>query len=132
MTVAKLDRLSRDVAFVAGLMAHRVRFIVAELGSDVEPFILHIYAAIAEQERKAISDRTKAALAAAKAKGTRLGNPQLATAQARGAEGNKAKAEQFAANVLPIIEPLQAEGASLHKIAEELNARRIATARGGK
>ena len=53
-------------------MAHRVRFIVAELGPDVEPFILHIYAAIAEQERKAISDKTKGALAAAKARGTRL------------------------------------------------------------
>ena len=82
VVVAKLDRLSRNVAFVAGLMAQRVRFIVAELGPDVEPFILHIYAAIAEQERKAISDRTKGALAAAKARGTRLGNPRLAEAQA--------------------------------------------------
>ena len=83
VVVAKLDRLSRNVAFVAGLMAHRVRFIVAELGPDVEPFILHIYAAIAEQERKAISDKTKGALAAAKARGTRLGNPRLAEARRR-------------------------------------------------
>ena len=105
VVVAKLDRLSRNVAFVAGLMAHRVRFIVAELGPDVEPFILHIYAAIAEQERKAISDKTKGALAAAKARGTRLGNPRLAEAQAKGVATTKAKAEQFAANVLPLIAP---------------------------
>ena len=131
VVVAKLDRLSRNVAFVAGLMAQRVRFIVAELGPDVEPFILHIYAAIAEQERKAISDRTKGALAAAKARGTRLGNPRLAEAQAKGVATTKAKAEQFAANVLPLIRTMQAEGASLRKIAEALNARGIATARGG-
>lgn len=76
VVVAKLDRLSRDVAFVASLMAHKVPFIVVELGSGVDPFILHLYAALAEKERAMISARTKAALAAAKAKGTRLGNPQ--------------------------------------------------------
>jgi len=109
VVVAKLDRLSRNVAFVAGLMAQRVRFIVAELGPDVEPFILHIYAAIAEQERKAISDRTKGALAAAKARGTRLGNPRLAKAQAKGVATTKAKGEQFAANVL-LARVIQNEG----------------------
>ena len=71
--VAKLDRLSRDVAFISGLMAQRVPFIVAALGKDVDPFVLHIYAALAEQERKMISQRTKAGLAAAKAKGKKLG-----------------------------------------------------------
>ena len=55
--VAKLDRLSRDVAFVAGLMAQRVPFIVAELGRDADPFMLHLYAALAEKERRLISDR---------------------------------------------------------------------------
>jgi DNA invertase Pin-like site-specific DNA recombinase len=63
---SKLDRLSRDVAFVAGLMAQRVPFIVAELGRDVDPFMLHLYAALAEKERRLISERTKAALAARK------------------------------------------------------------------
>ena len=58
--VAKLDRLSRDVAFIAGLMAQRVPFIVAELGSDADPFMLHLYAALAEKERRQISERTKA------------------------------------------------------------------------
>ena len=60
--VSKLDRLSRDVAFVAGLMAQRVPFIVAELGRDADPFMLHLYAALAEKERRLISERTKAAL----------------------------------------------------------------------
>ena len=72
--VAKLDRLSRDVEFISGLMAQRVPFIVAELGADADPFMLHIYAALAEKERALISARTKDALAAAKARGVRLGN----------------------------------------------------------
>jgi DNA invertase Pin-like site-specific DNA recombinase len=67
--VAKLDRLSRDVHFISRLMAHRVPFIVAEYGPDVDPFMLHIHAAVAEKERKMISERTKAALAAKKAAG---------------------------------------------------------------
>lgn len=71
--VAKLDRLSRDVHFISGLMAQRVPFIVAELGADTDPFMLHIYAALAEKERRMISERTKAGLAAAKARGKRLG-----------------------------------------------------------
>src|SRR5712671_5824360 len=72
--VSKLDRLSRDVAFIAGLMVQRVPFIVAELGRDADPFILHLYAALAEKERRLISERTKAALAAKKAQGATLGN----------------------------------------------------------
>src|SRR6516165_3979008 len=78
IVVAKLDRLSRDVAFISALMAQRVPFIVAELGADADPFMLHIYAALAEKERRMISARTKAALKAAKARGVVLGNPQLA------------------------------------------------------
>jgi hypothetical protein len=62
IVVARLDRLSRDVHFISGLMAHRVPFIVTELGSDVDPFLLHLYAALAEKEAKLISARTKAAL----------------------------------------------------------------------
>src|SRR5690349_19022831 len=72
--VAKLDRLSRDVAFIFGLMAQKVPFIVAELGADADPFMLHLYAALAEKERSLISQRTRAALAAKKAQGARLGN----------------------------------------------------------
>ena len=72
--VAKLDRLSRDVHFISGLMTHKTPFIVAELGADADPFMLHLYAALAEKERRLISERTKAALAARKAQGAKLGN----------------------------------------------------------
>jgi DNA invertase Pin-like site-specific DNA recombinase len=64
----------RDVAFIAGLMAQRVSFIVAELGADADPFMLHLYAALAEKERRLISERTRSALAARKAQGAQLGN----------------------------------------------------------
>jgi DNA invertase Pin-like site-specific DNA recombinase len=80
--VAKLDRLSRDVVFISSLMAQRVPFIVCALGRNVDPFTLHIYAALAEQERRMISQRTRAGLAAAKARGVKLGNPELAARQA--------------------------------------------------
>ena len=73
VAVSKLDRLTRDVHFISGLMAHRVPFVVAELGADVEPFMLHPHAALAERERKVISERT----IAAKARGQALGNPRL-------------------------------------------------------
>src|SRR6476659_6389513 len=74
VAVAKLDRLSRDVAFIAGLMVQRVPFIGLALGRNVDPFTLHIYAALAEQERRMISQRTIAGLAAAKARGRKLGS----------------------------------------------------------
>ena len=69
VAVSKLDRLSRDVHFISGLMTHRVPFLVTELGADVDPFMLHIFAALAEKERRLISQRTKAALGALKASG---------------------------------------------------------------
>src|SRR5258707_5430253 len=72
VAVSKLDRLSRDVHFISGLMAHKVPFWVAELGSDVDPFVLHLFAALAEKERALISTRTPQALAAAKARGVRV------------------------------------------------------------
>ncbi len=131
--VAKLDRLSRDVAFISDLMARRVPFIVAELGADADPFMIHVYAALAEKERAMIADRTRAALAAKKAQGAILGNrTNLAEAQAKGAHGNRTAADAFAANVLPIVRQIQASGATTGRaIAEALNARGIRTARGG-
>src|SRR4051794_32029920 len=105
VVVAKLDRLSRDVAFVSGLMAQRVAFIVTELGPDVDPFMLHIYAALAEKERALISARTRDALAAAKAHGKTLGNrTNLGEAQRRGVATRQRQAAQAASNVLPLIE----------------------------
>jgi DNA invertase Pin-like site-specific DNA recombinase len=132
VAVAKLDRLSRDVHFISGLMAHRVPFLVAELGPDVDTFILHLFAALAEKERALIATRTKAALAAAKARGVKLGGPKLAEARKAAIERNMANADQHAANVLPIIREVQRSGASLHQVADALNVRGIATARGGR
>ena len=105
---------------------------VAELGPDIDPFILHIYAALAEKERAMISARTKEALARAKAKGARLGNPRLDEVRGKGAESMKVAADRFATNILPLIQPLRAEGRSLREIANVLNARGVPTARGGK
>jgi DNA invertase Pin-like site-specific DNA recombinase len=119
--VAKLDRLSRDVAFIASLMVQRVPFIVAELGANADPFMLHIYAALAEQERRMISTRTKAALGAAKARGVKLGNPETAKANAETAQ---AFAETLRDTVMPII------NASSRQIAAILNGRGIRTAEG--
>jgi DNA invertase Pin-like site-specific DNA recombinase len=133
IVVAKLDRLSRDVAFISGLMAQKVPFIVTELGADVDPFMLHIYAALAEKERTLISERTRVALHQAKQRGQQLGNrTNLAEAGKLGAEAGKRAADQFAANVLPIVRQIQAAGAvTLAQIAEALNARGVQTARGG-
>jgi len=131
IAVAKLDRLSRDVHFISGLTVHRIPFIVAELGADIDPFMLHIYAALAQKERALISERTKAALRAAKAQGTVLGNPRLSEAAARGTAAGKSRADQFAANLPPLVREIQKAGASsLNAIADALNKRGIWTARG--
>jgi DNA invertase Pin-like site-specific DNA recombinase len=124
--VAKLDRLGRDVHFISGLMVHRVPFIVTELGKDADPLMLHIYAAFAEQERRVIAARTKAALAAAKARGVALG-----TNGRRLASKNRAAADADAERFRPIVEELKAEGiVTLRAIAAELNQRGIASPRG--
>lgn len=136
VVVAKLDRLSRDVAFIATLMARRVPFISVELGADCDPFMLHLYAALAEKERALISARTKAALAAKKTAetGWKPGNPtNLSEAGALGSAANKRAADTFAANTLPVIRQLQASGVTSSKdLADALNARGIRTARGGQ
>lgn len=133
VVVAKLCRLSRDVAFISDLMARRVPFIVAELGAAADPFMLHIYAALAEKERTLIADRTRAALAQKKAQGTVLGNrTNLRDAQAKGVATNRKAADAFAANVLPILKQIQATGATTHRaVAQALNERGVRTARGG-
>ncbi|MBA3520549.1 MAG: recombinase family protein [Rhizobiales bacterium] len=111
--VAKLDRLSRDVAFISGLMAQRIPFIVAELGADADPFMLHLYAALAEKERRLIGERTRAALSARKVQGARLGNRSNASQAALlGREAQIAEADRFAANVLPLVEAIRASGGS--------------------
>lgn len=132
--VAKLDRLSRDVAFIAGLMAQRVPFMVVELGAEADPFMLHLYAALAEKERSLISKRTREALQAKKRAGAVLGNrTNLAQAQVMGAAQNAATADAFANNVLPVVQQLQSQGvATFRALAQALNQRGVKTARGGE
>ena len=124
IVVAKLDRLSRDVHFISGLMTHRTPFIVAELGADADPFMLHLYAALAEKERRLISQRTKDALAAKKAQGVKLGGLNAKGVQAR------AEAKARAEDLRPIFTELA--GMSANAIAAELNARNVATPSGGR
>ncbi|MET4718906.1 DNA invertase Pin-like site-specific DNA recombinase [Bradyrhizobium japonicum] len=121
--IAKLDRLSRDVHFISGLMVQRIPFIVTELGPDVDPFMLHIHAAVAEKERERIAQRTREALAAAKARGQVLGNAEIG-------EARKAEADLHAEQFRPVFEPLRNLPAK--RISVILNERGIATARGGK
>lgn len=139
VVVAKLDRLSRDVAFIASLMAQRVPFLVCDLGPNADPFMLHIYAALAEQERRMISTRTIAALKAAKAGGRKLGGdrgyrPAAAPDARLGGAAAAQMADQHAHGVLSMIERARAElgqGASLQAIAKALSAQGVPTARGG-
>ena len=117
--VAKLDRLSRDVHFISGLMTHKTPFIVAELGADADPFMLHLYAALAEKERRLICQRTRDALAAKKAQGVKLGG--LNAKGVRNRDEAKARAEALR----PVLAELS--GLSARAIAAELNARGVAT-----
>jgi DNA invertase Pin-like site-specific DNA recombinase len=132
--VSKLDRLSRDVAFVANLMAQRVPFMVAELGRDADPFMLHLFAALAEKERRLISERTRAALQAKKTAGARLGNTvNLTEAGSLGRTVQSAATDRFAAGVLPQLRAIQRGGASsLAEVADALNERGVQSAKGGK
>ena len=127
------DRLSRDVAFIFGLMAQRVPFIVAELGADADPFMLYLYAALAEKERRLISERTRSALAAKTSQGAALGNRKnIHQAGQIGRSVQEADADRFAMNVIPIIESIRSAAGSIGmvSIANELNSRGIRTARG--
>jgi len=134
VVVSKLDRLSRDVHFISGLMKHNVKFVVAELGHDVEPFMLHMYAVLAEKERKMIGQRTRDALAALKASGKVLGKVEnLVKGQAKSIATRASVANIKAQNVLPIIRDIQERGhTTLEAIADELNRRAVPTPRGGQ
>ena len=139
LVVAKLDRLSRNVAFLAALQDSGARFLAADM-PEANELTVHIMAAVAQAERKAISKRTKEALAAAKARGAKLGNPNGAAALRRAGKGNaagveavKAQADAHAADFAPIIARLRNDGHhSLPRLARALNEGGFATARGGK
>ena len=138
LVIAKIDRLARNVHFISGLMESGVDFVAADM-PEANKLTVHIMAAMAEYEREQISDRTKAALAAAKARGTKLGwsmpsrRQEQLEASRKGVKSMIARADRFAENTLPIIREIQAAGIStLQGVAEALNARGVRTARDKK
>ena len=138
LIIAKLDRLARNVAFVSNLMESGVEFVAVDFPT-ANRLTIHILAAVAEHEREMISARTKAALAAAKARGTKLGNPAGLSAAARakgtaaGVEKRKARVAERAADLTPVVAEIRASGrTSLRAIAAELDIRGIPAPRGGK
>ncbi len=132
--VAKLDRLSRNVEFIAGLMSRRVKFVVSELGPDIDPFTLHIFAAMAERERTLIAERTKAALRAKRQRGEVLGNlASLPRAQALGQKAQATEASERAQSLAALFAELRRAGVtSFLALAEAFNVRGVPTPRGGK
>jgi DNA invertase Pin-like site-specific DNA recombinase len=136
LVIARLDRLARNVAFIANLMDADVDVVAVDM-PEANRFTLHIMAAMAEHEAALVSQRTKAALQAAKERGRKLGwsipsrRQEQAQASCRGAAANRAKADRHAANVLPVVRDIERAGVTtLQGIADALNARGIRTARG--
>lgn len=130
IVVAKLDRLSRDVHYISGLMKHNVPFIVAELGKDVPSFMLHIYASFAELERSMIRKRVKESLAQAKKRGTKLGT-HIPKVKEACRTGNIKRGNTTIKRLAPHIQEAQEQGfVSLREISNFLNDKGILTTRG--
>lgn len=137
LVIAKLDRLSRNIAFLTQLQEAGIKFIAADM-PEANELTIHIMAAVAQSERKAIATRTSEALRAAKERGRQLGNPNGAAALRRAGKGNvaavtalKRDADRFAGSIAAEIERLRSDGFSTFDgIAEELNRRRVCTRRG--
>lgn len=137
LIVAKLDRLSRDLHFITTLQESRVKFVIAEM-PDATELTIHIYAAMAQHERKVIGERTKAALERKKAEGAKLGNPCIYRGERVPGSGNTDKARQvkakkaddFAKKIYEVIHEL--DTSSLRETAKALNNAGYETARGGK
>jgi DNA invertase Pin-like site-specific DNA recombinase len=133
LIVSKLDRLSRDVHAVSGLMRQPIRFIVVQLGLEADNFQLHLFAGLAEKERAFISQRTKAALQAKKERGESLGNLQgLVQARPKGLKVRKSNANEFALKMGKDILEWFERGEKLSGIADRLNRLGVKTVRGGK
>lgn len=135
LCVSKLDRLSRRASFIMNLMETKLKFVVAELGEDVSPLMLHISCIIGEAERKAIGSRTRAALQAKKRREDewKPGNPvNLREAGLKGAASNIKMAVMFAERLRPSIQRMRTSGMTLYEIAKELNEQEVKSARGGR
>lgn len=136
LLIAKLDRLSRNAAFLLSLRDAGVRFVAADM-PDMNETVVGVMAVIAQAERKAISDRTKAALSAAKARGVRLGNPNLQAGTAESAlvasQAATEAAEKRAEDLRDVIQDARTKGCStLRAFADHLNELEIPTPRGGR
>lgn len=130
LLIAKLDRLARNAAFLLSLRDSGVDFVAVDM-PHADKFTVGIMALVAEKERDLVSDRTKAGLAAAKRRGTKLGNPNLALARARAIAANQRKAAAHAAAIAPVITEIRKAGVtSFTGIAQCLNARGFTTANG--
>lgn len=134
VVVNKLDRLSRDAIFILSYVRKNERTIVTQLGEDVDPFALHIYAGLAEKERKMIAERTRAGLQAKKARGDVLGASSDVISRARisAASVVRSKADAFADRLKPTVQRMVNSGMSFRDMAEELNSNGTKTARGGE
>lgn len=137
LLIAKLDRLARNVAFIATLLESGVEVTAADM-PEANRFLLHVMAAVAEHEGQAISERTKAALGAAKERGVKLGwsmatrKQDQRVATANSALVRIAKADMFAANTLHMIQRLKDQGFSLRGVAKALNEKSVKTSNGGE
>jgi DNA invertase Pin-like site-specific DNA recombinase len=135
LLVAKLDRLSRDLAFIANIMKTKVEFIACDF-PDANRLTIHILSAMAEYERELISKRTKDALKASKARGKKLGNPQNLNSEAAkrgrllGTQARQLKADEHAQGVYETIKGYQDQGMSLNQIARLLTENKVLTSRG--
>lgn len=129
LIIAKLDRLARNVLFIAGLMDSGVDFVAVDM-PEANRLTLHIIAAVAEHEREMISQRTKSALAQAKVRGTRLGNPRPTDSLEAGRATKNGHLAAFHEQVRPLVQELSGQGLSQRAVARELNRRGIRTVRG--
>jgi DNA invertase Pin-like site-specific DNA recombinase len=131
LVIAKIDRLSRNVAFISALMESNVDFVAVDMPT-ANRLTIHILAAVAEHNREMISTRTKAALTAAKARGTVLGGYRGHMVDGKlGTAAALAKSLEFAGSIMQIVAPMVARGDSLRTIAKALTDQQIQTARGG-
>jgi DNA invertase Pin-like site-specific DNA recombinase len=135
LLIAKLDRLSRDLHFITLMQKSSIRFVACDM-PEANEFTINVMGALAQQERKMISQRTRDALSAAKTKGVRLGSPQnldkksAAKGRIVGLTTRIRQADKFAEQLFPTIQRFQEQGASLRRIANKLNEASILTARG--
>lgn len=132
LIVNKVDRLARRASVVLGMMDAGIKFIISELGELVDVFFVQMLSVFAERERKIIGERTKAALTALKARGVKLGSPDLEKARGGASKTVCEAADSFAERMKPAIERMQKVGMSLNAIAREFNDNGTKTARGGE